>query len=151
MIPFISRHIGNTENFSQTGNLSKDFDKRSPLGRSYHHFTEIIFLKKLFLFSWTESWKNRRGYQVGLIVFAQVKNWNERYSVAVLWGFYWFKDDSKTTLICLIRFRLNSLQNELPMSSFTDYIFATNVPLSETCRLTIFQNVIFALFRRKQL
>ena len=65
----ISRHIGNTENFSQTVNLSKDFDKRSPLGRSYHHFTQII-LKKLFLFSWTESWENRRENQIGLIVFA---------------------------------------------------------------------------------
>ena len=37
------------------------------------------------------------------------------------------------------------------MSFFTDYMFATNVPLSERCKLTICQNVIFASFRRKQL
>ena len=50
MIQIICGHIGNTENFSQTGNLSKDFDKRSPLGRSYRHFTEIIFKKNCFCF-----------------------------------------------------------------------------------------------------
>lgn len=50
MIQIICGHIGNTENFSQTGNLSKDFDKRSPLGRSYHYFTEIILKKTVFVF-----------------------------------------------------------------------------------------------------
>lgn len=50
MIQIICGHIGNTENFSQTGNLSKDFDKRSPLGRSYHHFNEIILKKTVFVF-----------------------------------------------------------------------------------------------------
>ena len=50
MIQIISRHIGNTENFSQTGNLSKDFDKRSPLSHAYHYFTEIILQKNCFCF-----------------------------------------------------------------------------------------------------